>query len=233
MAEPFIPPAVEREMQRLVTATHAAGTVERLSPRSWRITISNKRVVMTMDLKGTSSGRYPWHASTLKVDGVPQELARDYDELGRIFRNPGQKKEPVVLDPMPPTTKLEDAPYVVRKYYDDLRRQMGSSGKLEILLGKTNDRWVIGLRSDRATVRFNFARRGGTWNLAPRQPIQMVVDGVDYTQKVGNGIASALQLLSKQLSGNPPAADSSIGSPAGPAGTSNSVAVRRSSVKRE
>lgn len=227
-------------MDKLEQATGVAASVEVPAPRRWRIVHTNGRVRLTYDMKSTGPGRVAWAASTLTVDGQRRPLASDFTHYTAIFADPD--KAPATsgdtTSPAPRPWKIEDAPDHVQQYCTQIDDALAVEHTVTV--GYLDDRaaWVIQITTERATACLRLVRGTGgrknrrhpKWRLDPKDPISLVVDGVDRSAEVDGKVARMLEIMGRPGEQGPPA-DGPVTGPA-PAARSNAVTTRRATVIR-
>lgn len=226
----YTPPVVAEWAGKFHNATGLDVDVSRPADTRWRLTMANERVHTTMDFKST--GRRVIHcASTLSVDGRRVELADNLDDLARIFRDPDRHGAPQPpaepLPPFPPERPADDAPAFVRQQYTRLANQLDGTG-LRVRLGLNDHHlWLIGVETDRATVRVGIGQHNHIWQIVG---LRVIVDGLDHSDEVKGDVAAAVALLAPHSSEAAPGAPAVAGPAA--AARSNSVETRRATVIR-
>lgn len=219
----FLPTPVRNMVNRLHEATKHEPEVERIADR-WRIIMRSSRVLMTYDMKLFGRNRYERSGSTLSVDGQRRALAADFEDFVRIFADPdgqpapaedqlGQAIDtindrsecdngPVTLPPIVPV-QVADAPASIREMHAALAPQLEKLG--ELLVGQNGTKWVIGIDSNGVQFRMHLHQvQGGRFEQVANRPIQIVLDGIDYTDFAGGDIVKALSLLTKKPGTNAP-----------------------------
>jgi hypothetical protein len=220
---PYVPFAAVQLLHELYKATGHEATITRVNCRRWQLTLATDRVCLKVDFKSGYRGRVRKTKTMLEVDGKPRTLAKGIEHIAKVFRDPDAQD---AIEPMPPLSSPSDVPMQIQGDYQRIARSIDDD-KLTVQLGGQGSRWTIGLEGDNASLRLNYKPgRGRGW----RANLQLVIDGQDYSGEVMNNLAKALELLGgKAPEGN---AAQSINKPGGPAGTANSVSVRRATVIR-
>ena len=245
----YLPEAVRQEIVELWEATGAMPSLEALDGRTWRLSLENDRVRMTMDLRRNASRNIRIHDTTLTVDGTEREPVYGVYEFANIFLDPPEgppPPEPGQPRPLPPDRPADQAPPVVASLFLQLTRawsrlpSVGYDGRprdpVKISIGFARGRWVVALQGT--------GRRGpffiymswerdfrGLW-LPIADGFQVIVGGEDRTEEADGDVAKALQMA---IGFRPPTGhggSTGRAASAQAAARTNSVEVRRASVMR-
>lgn len=151
-----IHPAVEAFASQLGEDCGVTPTVEHVSGRRWRVTVTNPRVSMWVEYDVLSRGRLSWSQSQLFVDGEMVERADSYRDFLDIFRDPdGTSPEPVPeLHDVDPNT----APEPVRRAWVKVSAilQKTSPGQWHFGVRHGGRAWLIVGVSGEIELRFRF-----------------------------------------------------------------------------
>lgn len=186
-APPFVPKlAIEWRDRMAKDLVGCSVQVVQLNDHAWQLVAESDRVRLTMDfdLGGNHKGRR--RGSTLAVDGVEREHARDYNHLKAIFRDPDKTERAVPRD-VPPFRSLDDAPTAVQSAC----KFMSKAG-LPVQAGEADGEWVVGFDVNDRSLRMGFRRSRKQWVM---HFMQVILEGEDRSREVGT-LAEALELLS-------------------------------------
>lgn len=219
---PFLPSPVRKVVDQLQEATGHEPEVERPTGR-WRVIMRSPRVLMTYDIKTLGRGRSAWAGSTLTIDGARRLLATDFDDFVRIWKDPDCEPESfedkvdqaaALMDvPTPPLgdvslppivpVPLAEVPPGVRELYDAIAGKIEKLGDVQV--GRNGTNWVIGFDNGGIQYRAHFHQgQGGKFTPIVDRPLELVIDGIDYTDHVGGDLTKALGVLTKKPGVNTP-----------------------------
>lgn len=226
----YVPRFIQDQADELKDKTGHEPEIDQLDVRIWRITMRNKRVLMTVDYqRNTTTRKIEWKGSELFLDGKQRELCKSLDDFVTLFDHPDGP--PVwVPDPTPPEADLSEAPALVKRMYDQFREALPETLG-EVKLGFTDHEWIVFLVTETLDFRTFFEETGsGGWHLRKNKPMTLVEEGQDYTHSIKNGIADVL----KRLSQKPGEVEPLVPGPRreGKAARNVSVETRRASVYR-
>lgn len=249
---PTLPRVVREVYEELHHECRQEPTVEFAGPGRIRLGVANERVRMTVDytVRGIH-GRWRWDSSRLWIDGQERPIAKSPAEFYAIFHDPstvtvvdgrlvvdsGEAETAEVRtepDPMPPAADPDRAPKEVRTVYrmftDRLGDKLTEKGGV-IELGNAGKLWVVGFSTpDGVVLRMNFRKRkGGVCSLDRRRPIEVWIEGQDFTAEVGGDLEKAMGLIAGPRTA--PGTGPKIGHPA-PAAVNTGVRVRKQTVMR-
>jgi hypothetical protein len=230
----YAPRVVHEYAARVLESVGQAPLIERVGTSRWRLTVANDRVCGTLDFKLSSGGRCVWAASALVVDGKRQEQpAEDLDHFGRIFRDPSNELDRRERAPAPmgepiSVRPVEEAPSAVREIYAALVNRLGDKATVQV--GADAHFWTLQVEAGVAVLRLNYRLDPDDGSCGNGTPIQLVIDGQDRSDEVGDGIERALAMMLRPEVA-PTNAPPPVNAIAGPA-RSNSVEVRRATVIR-
>jgi hypothetical protein len=198
-----------RELRRV---TGVDPVIEQTSPTTWRLSLRNSRVHLTVDFKA-SMGKPKWMGSTLTIDGQERPHVDGYAEFGKVWRDPDshlprRRRRVGTLAPIPPGD-ISQAPAIVRQQYDYLQRLLPAP----VEAGYADGRWTLGITMSTNTgLRLFFTRCRKGWHPDPAGPIQMIAAGRDRTAEAGGRVEKALAMLTahqnEPTAGGPPVAAS-------------------------
>lgn len=195
----MIPPRPVSDLaNRLQSACSTDPLVEWVPGRQrWRITVSNDRVVMTLDHKMTSSGRWVWASSTLHIDGVKTPITSGFEHFIRVWKNPDEivNRAPV---PPPISSEIELAPldsmpedigYMVRKVVEKQGLVYPATGSVD------ENFWAVEFSFPRATLRLHWDRHKS--DPAPSEHVFLIVDGQDKSDLAQGQLSKALAVIAE------------------------------------
>lgn len=225
----YLPEVVRKALHDLRRASGSEPHVSALGT-SWRVWVRTERVYVSVTWRLTGVCRWANTKRILRIDGAPRFLTTDNDKLGRLFRDPDGKIEPDTLPPLPTmeTVDWDEVPAIVQKLYESIERKQ--NGEAQVVLAQVGERWVVGVEMEDASLRLNLsANRRGKWRLDPKDPLNLLIDGHDYTEEFDGDVTAAIALLMGKKSA--PAMPQVLGTPT-PAARSNAVETRRGTVFR-
>lgn len=201
---------------RLRVACKTTPVVEWVGARShWRITVSNERVVMTLDWKQTTSGRWVWAGSTLHLDGVRSPLTQGFEHFVRVWKNP-EEIENRMPQPAPYTTPvvevdLEKLPAYIGQV---ARKVLGEKRDIAPpVVGYVDDNfWAMEFTFPRAVLRAHWSRTSNDPMVT--EHMYLIVDGVDKSDLVKGSMEKALAIIDQ-------IPHPGVAGPSGVAGTAN------------
>ncbi|MCQ1580396.1 hypothetical protein [Streptomyces parvus] len=220
-------------------ATGQDAYVERTSPLHYLLILTSERVELTITWRRNYRGDWKWNNSTLTVDGMPRELARDLDDFVHIWKDPdvlsrpGGRSEIPALAPVDDETQL---PSIVRQTLDRMRKnaeRKASDGSVRAIAAATGTGYTIEVAGPKGTLHLHYRpsqRFAGVWALAERDGFRMFdANGMDRTKKFAGNLMAALADVFGL--GTAPAVPGQTGH-ARQTAVNNSVRVRRHSVIR-
>lgn len=163
----------------------------------WRITMSNDRVVMTLDHKMTPGGRWVWANSTLSIDGVRGPLSSGFEHFVRIWKNP---EELVNKSPVPPpaaSTPIQVVPLDSMPEYIVLaiNQVVGKNGLTDPEVGYVDDIfWAIEFTFPRASLRVHWSKTNSSGR---PDSVSVIIDGEDKSDLVEGNMEKALAMISQ------------------------------------
>jgi hypothetical protein len=220
LTPPLLPRYVARIYRQLQEATGDTPATERIGT-TWRLTMDNDRVRMTVDYARNGRGYWRWSTSTLTVDGQACPLARDFDHFVKIYLGTdgaaaSEPDGPVAPHPLPPEADISDAPTIVAISYDRMSKALGDRA-LTLHTDRDGRRWIIALASpdNSRYMRCTYVRYGSKgW--FPEQRVVLVIDGVDRSDEIAGNISKAMALMAAAPHhGDPQPADSPVRAAAG------------------
>jgi hypothetical protein len=213
---------------------------EQIRRGKWRLTITCGRVHAAVRFKTYfHGGRTRITQSAIEVDGKHTSSYCCGQCLADLICRTSPDAAPAIPDPMPEPAAVENAPPIVRIVYQGMNKGTAKNDEVTVQLGNPSpERWVIGIDFPTGSLRLYFRHfsrsRGATgtsrWS-TDRNPIQLIINGLDRTRDVDGNMAKALELLLGSAPSSKPEAPHTIGRPAD-AKRTNSVLVRRSTVIR-
>lgn len=235
MTSEYLPTRVREDADMLRVSCDVEPVITRIAVDRWRITITNTRVTMTLDLRQTRPGRCVWVTSTLTVDGVRRELTHGPEHFARVFKDPDNELDRRINIP-PASTVLEtqpvaDAPKTVRSAYQMAVDQLGDG--LDIQVGTSGPGyWAVTVNGTAGILRMNYYITESGRCVSPEDhPFDLIVNGEDRTAEMGGRMDRAMALLAGTPRENSSTPSSPVAAGAGAART-NSVEVRRAAVIR-
>jgi hypothetical protein len=109
--------------------------------------------------------------------------------------------------------------------------RLGGRDGGEVVIGNAGNRWTIGFHTESLVLRMNFRKgSGGQCGLDRRRPVEVWLDGNDFTAQVGGDLNKAMALAFPTRPDNPTGPKIDRAAPV--ASTANSVQVRKQSVIR-
>lgn len=161
----------------------------------WRITMANDRVVMTLDHKMTSGGRWVWGGSTLSIDGVRGPIANSFEHFVRVWKNP---EEMVNLAPVPPpvSTPIEEMPLdsMPADIAQAIRYVTEKGDLTSSSVGRSGEHfWAVDFLFPRAFLRVH-------WSVLSKDPIPsehlyLIIDGEDKSDLAQGELSKALAVI--------------------------------------
>lgn len=217
-----------------VTTEHVAGV-------RWRVTVTSARVRMFIEYEARSRGRLQGKNSQLHIDGQRVPIATGYPQLVRIFADPDHGRDESPAPPSDPdamvTVDVEQAPPPVRSMHTKL---VAAAPKgFDVVVRHTGRFWYVCLENPTAQMRMVFVERLMRHTrpmrerevvlASKRYSLQLVIAGVDLTEKVAGGFDRALSMITAHAGAPGPAP---VTREAGVAGRATSVQVRNTTVIR-
>lgn len=185
-----------REVRRWEASVRENGfepMVRQLASGEWEVAIEGEHIRATAIL-----GRKPGNRRTqflrgeLFIDGEKQPQAASFAELRELWdEREGGEQEGALMEIADPGAR--PVPAVVTTVASRVASALG--GRLGARTGICGEHWVIGADFDGDTgLRFVFTRSRGIWNLDPRHPVQLFIEGTDRSEEAGGDIEKALSL---------------------------------------
>ncbi|MGC5263911.1 hypothetical protein ACPXCO_23110 [Streptomyces cyaneofuscatus] len=235
----ILPTQVTTMRHDLWEATGQTADIQRTSPLHYLLLLTSERVELTITWRRNYRGSWKWNNSTLTVDGTPREIARDFEDFVRIWKDPDVLYRPGGRSEIPALTPVEDEtqlPGGVRKALDRMRRnaeRKASDGSVRAIAATTDSGYTIELAGPKGTLHLHYTpcrRLAGAWVLAERGGFQMFdANGMDSTKKFAGNLMAALADMFGL--GTAPAVPGQTGH-ARQTAVNNSVRARRHSVIR-
>lgn len=226
---PYIPVIVKGGAERLECDIKRKPEITQIDSHKWIVVLEGEhiRLTMTYAFRRGSGMRSLRYKSTLHIDGEPHPLAQDYKHFIELWRRHEEGKAKVPIEPLEQLDDIDSAPLVVRKTYNILLARIQEG--MEVSIWQHEGSWIIGLNfpDHDSFARLTYAPDKGLWTL---KDVRLVSDGVERSVKSETEIMEKLMAM-MGMSQAPSAGPGLSGSTA-PPGTSNSVAVRRSTVIR-
>jgi hypothetical protein len=235
----ILPKPVTTMRRNLCEATGQTAEVRRISPLHYLLVLPSERVELTITWRRNHRGSWKWNSSTLTVDGTSRELARDFDDFVRIWKDPDVLSRPDGRSEIPALTPVEDEtqlPDMVRQALDRMRNsaeRKGGEGNVRVFAAATDTGYTVQVSGPKGTLHLHYTpcrHSPGAWTLAQRDGFRMFdKNGMDSTKKFAGNLMAALADMFGISSA--PTVPGQTGQ-ARQASVSNSVLVRRHSVIR-
>ena len=189
----WVPPEVHRIELEIARHTGRAPQVERVNDRRYRLTHSNRRVHMTLDLKMTGPGRWKWAQSVLHVDGQRVPVMPTPEAYYRLFNEPDSGgREKVKLPPLEPYP-LEDAPPEDQLFLRACLARFAAdkrTSQLKVTVGRVDGSTALQIFDPAKQVTLLLALTGDGLGVLSSDR-----DGFDATGDLGDELNHALSLL--------------------------------------
>lgn len=211
--------------------------VEHRTGIRWRITVSTDRVRMWVDYETRSRGRLLMKASQLFIDGEQAPRADSYSQLVSMMSDAGRQETTSAeeISEVAVEADICDAPEEVRRVYRKWAAM--SLPDLRLVSRRQGRRWSVCLENERIQLTANFEdclmnpqrpMRDPATRLSHKEPVTLIIDGADLTDKVQGRLDRALAMMAAHQSAprDPAVAGESA------AAVNTGVQVRRQSVIR-
>lgn len=252
-AQPVTPKQVLDLIEEIRCFKGIEPELQQVNPRHWRITFTLPPIEempagldVVLDVKRSPTGRVTKPQATVSHPGG-QGTFSDWHKMMTAFY---KSQVAVTIPDIAVERPVESAPAQVRRQYNELiatRPQGdGQSPVPNIRVGREDSAWVIGVDyypcgcegfgcEHGYSVRLYYVRKGDVWR-PDRKRLQVVIRSLDVSEQWRERIEIKLAtLLSGGMSDTGTGSASPLGSrdiSSTPAGTPNSVAVRKSTVRR-
>jgi len=225
MADQAVPAPVREWVELLHRATGVVPKVDRTvtpAPR-WRLRLANDRVVLSMDFRSSSGGRWVWRGSTLSIDGQAVAAAANLEHFVRVFADPDEEYErrqlpPPALEAALGVRPTAEAPAPVAEGLRKLSRAFGRSA--ECVVGTVGSVfWAAEARLPRiaAVLRLNFhVWPDGSCHEVGEPPFLVAVGGKDVTAEMGGKLERVVAMMNRPAHDAAPTPQA-VAKPAGPA----------------
>lgn len=161
----------------------------------WRVIMENARVLMTLDFKMTSSGRWVWTSSTLAIDGVQGPLSQGFEHFVRVWKDPGEmvNKAPVPPPLSTPVVVVElDA--MPRHIARAIRTLMEKGIITDPVIGYVDEHfWAVEFLFPRAVLRMHYYRNSDS--PIPCDHLYLIIDGEDKSDLAKGQMDKALAVI--------------------------------------
>lgn len=223
---------------KAVTRTAAKITSAGFEPRThyttdgrWHTEVEEADTHALLEFTQSLSGKTTLTKQTITVADEPAVAVCCVDcVLDNLKRARNRARGPVLPDPVSNELPIEQAPVIVQRSYSMIIDKLPADAV--VTTGSIGDhRWVLAIDLPTSTVRIYYRQHGNRWRNDKRRPFQLIVNGTDQTDIVGDDMDAMLQMLLGGAAAPAPTSVQSVGRPQD-AKAVNSLQVRRSTVIR-
>lgn len=209
----YTPAALTALVQRFVDDIPGVHVeTEQRSPNRWRLTASTDRVRVWADYEPLSRGRLDLKGSQLFLDGQMVPRVNSYHQLVQMFADPdsgGQPETNAEALARAEIVEVSQAPAVVQETLRKFEAKLRGHKGLKVEVRHVDWRWYICLGDGVFEMTMLYAEYGLNHERPMRDPgvgpaagnwITLVIDGVDYTDKVADNVERAMSMLGSHQS---------------------------------